>query len=222
MDGTTPTANWADYPGLGLDNTGIYLTSNQYSFAGSFQYVKLRILGKAQLYNNTCGPVSWWDFWNLTNTDDTKAFTVQPVHTFGVPGVEYLINSRSGSGNSVTLWSLTNPLGSPPTLTKENVPVGSYSLPPDAQQLGVATRINTGDARMLNAIYRNGSVYTAHSISWNGGTESRARYLRIDPAGLTVTRENVFARDRWQVHQWAFLGYRLPLGTMGQKCPVLE
>lgn len=192
LDGATPSTNWADYPGLGLDNTAIYLTSNQFSFPGAFQYVKLRTLGKAQLYNNTCGPVNWWDFTNLTNTDGTKAFTVQPAHTFGTPGVEYLINSRSGSGNSVTLWSLTNPLGAPPTLTKVNVPVSSYSLPPDAQQPGGATRIDTGDARLMNVVYRNGSVYTAHAIAWNMATESRARYLRIDPTGPTVTLDEAF------------------------------
>lgn len=96
LDGSIPTNNWADYPVLALDNQAIYITSNQFQFGTDiFQYSKLRILGKAQLYNNTCGAVSWWDFWGLRNPDNSYAFTVQAAHTFGTPGVEYLVNSLS-------------------------------------------------------------------------------------------------------------------------------
>lgn len=86
--------------------------------------------------------------------------------------MEYLLNSRSNSGNSVTLWSLTNPVSTSPTLIKANVPVASYSLPPDASQCGGATALDTGDARLLNAVYRNGSLWTTQTIAW--GSESRA------------------------------------------------
>ncbi|HEV8713400.1 MAG TPA: hypothetical protein VGX03_11290, partial [Candidatus Binatia bacterium] len=191
LNGSTSTGNWADYPQLGLDSQALYITSNQFSFSGGeFQYVKLRIAGKAQLYNNMCASVSWRDFWNLADTDGTAAFTVQPAFTFGTPGVEYLINSRSSSGSSVTLWSLTNPLSASPTLTRVDVPVGSYSLPPNASQCGGATALDTGDARLLNAVYRNGSLWTTHTIA--SGSESRARYLRIDPSGPTVLEDFAF------------------------------
>jgi len=151
----------------------------------SFQYSKLRILGKAQLYNNTCSAVSWWDFWGLRNPDNSLASTVQPAHTFGTPGVEYLVNSYSISGSSVTLWSLTDPLGYP-NLTRVGVPVGSYSLPPYASQCGGGIPIHTGDARLLNAIYRNGVIWTVHTVQCDNGSRSCIRLLRINPTGPTV------------------------------------
>ncbi len=193
IDGMNPTDNWADFPGLGLDNQAIYISSNQFSIADLFQYSKVRILGKTQLYNNSCGGVSGWDWWGLTNTDSSLAFTMQPAHTFGTPGVEYLVNSRSGSGNSITLWSLTNPLGNPPTLTKVNIPVSSYSAPPDASQCNSATPIDTTDARLQNAIFRDGYLWTAHTIE--RGSYTGARLLRIEPVTPSVLEDFVFGLD---------------------------
>ena len=53
--GDSVVGNWADYEGVGYDSLAIYLTSNQWSIAGYFQYTRLRIIPKAQLYNNTAG-----------------------------------------------------------------------------------------------------------------------------------------------------------------------
>jgi hypothetical protein len=188
LDGSNPTTNWADYPGLGVDNQAIYITSNQFSFSGFYQYTKLRILGKSQLYSNTCGGVSWWDFWNLQYAGGGTAFTVHPAHTFGAPGAEYLVASRSGSGSGVTLFTLTNPLGSPPTLTNANVATQSYSLPPTAEQCLNATRINTGDSRLLNAVYRAGRLSTAHTSTCPSDTsKSCVHLLEINPATAAAT-----------------------------------
>ncbi len=195
LDGSAQTSNSADFPLLGLDNDAIYITSNQFSFSsGTFQYSKLRILGKAQFYDNTCNQVQWVDIANLRNPDGSKAFSVQPAQTFGIPGVQYLIDSRSVTpGSSVTLWSLTNPLGASPNLTKVNVPVASYSPPPGAEQCGGGTLIDTGDARLLNAVYRDGALWTAHNIACPAdGTKVCAGLIRIDPAGPTVMDDFAF------------------------------
>jgi hypothetical protein len=157
LDGSTPTSNWADFPALGLDNQAFYITSNQFNFNDEFQYAKLRILGKQQFYNNTCQTPTWTDLTHLQNPDGSDAFTVMPAQTFGVPATQPLVSSDSVSGTSITLWSLANPLSSP-SLTRVSVPVASYGLPPNAEQCGNATPLDTGDARLLNAVYRNGTL----------------------------------------------------------------
>jgi hypothetical protein len=43
------------------------------------------------------------------------AFTIQPCHTFGAPQIEYLVNSKFPSGNSLTVWRLTNPTAAFPS-----------------------------------------------------------------------------------------------------------
>src|SRR5205807_4358286 len=108
-DGTTATSNWADYPSLGLDNQAIYVTGNMFKFGGNFAYAKVRVLNKAPLLSG--GTAAWHDFVKLQNADGSLAFTVQPCHTNGAPGVEYLVNSYFGSASSakqLTLWSLTS------------------------------------------------------------------------------------------------------------------
>lgn len=186
MNGGTPTTNWADYPGVGVDNQALYLTANMFSFSGNaFQYSKLRILNKSVMYSG--GSLGWWDFWNMQNPTGGSAFTVQPAIMYGTPGVEYLINSYSGSGSYLTLWTLSNPLGSP-SLTSLALSVPAYSVPPDAEQPGTTWRIATNDARLLNAVYRNYSLWTTHAINydWGSGNRSILRLYEILPASGTV------------------------------------
>jgi hypothetical protein len=170
-DGTTATDNWADYPAIGLDNQAFYLTANMFKFNGSFQYAKLRIIPKGPAYVGS--PLTFTDFTKLKNADGSLCFTVQPCHTFGAPNVQHLVNSyfptsASPTQNRLTLWSLTDPLTTP-ALAKRTVSTDPYSLPPDADQKGGGTPIDSGDVRVLNAVFRGGSVWTTLSTSHDWG-----------------------------------------------------
>jgi hypothetical protein len=209
LDGATMTNNWADFPGLGLDNLAVYLTGNMYAFGGGFQRSKVRILNKSVLY--TGGTVSWWDFWGMCNPTGvpsqcfsqpvigcgiggSNAFTLQPAHTYGTPGSESLINSHSGGGNLLTRWTLTNPLGTP-NLACSNITVPAYSVPPDAVQQGGTTRLDTGDARLYSAVFRNGSLWTTHTtaVNWGDGINvAGARWYEIIPSSGAVRQAQTF------------------------------
>ncbi|MDH5548247.1 MAG: hypothetical protein OEZ43_21970, partial [Gammaproteobacteria bacterium] len=179
-DGSNATNNWADYPMLGFDTQCFYIVSNMFQFGGGFQYSKLRILYKSQLYNGQ--GVTWYDFWNLKNPNGSKAFTVQPCcHYQGLGGnpPAYMVNALWPNGNTLTFWTINNPAGhwtggSAPSLSKANVPCRSYDLPPDALQQGTPTRIETNDSRLLNAVFQyvgnTRRVWTCHTskISWSG------------------------------------------------------
>lgn len=208
-NGPTDSGNWADYEGLGVDNQAVYLTSNQFKFVtDDYDYAKIRIIDKAQLYSAACPAITWTDFWDLRdpNYPSTGVSTVRPAVTFGTPGVEYLLNdSRFQTGTHMTLWSLTNPLNTTPTLTALDVPVTASTPPPDADQLGgsggtstcpAPCLIDVGGRRIRNVVYRNGSVWTAHSVA--GGTNNafaRARYVRIGISGPTVLEDISFGSD---------------------------
>jgi hypothetical protein len=211
LDGSNLTNNWADYPMLGFDTQAIYISSNMFAFNGGFQYAKLRILNKAELYAGGIGPshtVRWYDFWGLRNVDNSLAFTVQPaVHFRGVGGnpPAYLVNSIFPGGSVLTKWTLTNPLafwsgGGAPGLTRLAVQTMAYELAPDALQLGSATRIETNDSRLLNAIYQNAGgvqrLWTCHTTrhTWPGDNEARSvvQFYEIDIAGNNVVQQGRF------------------------------
>jgi hypothetical protein len=200
-DGSTATTNWMDYPMLGFDPNAVYIGMNQFR-GNSFQYAKLRILNKTELYAGL--PVKWYDFWNLKNTNGSLAFTVQPCcHFRGLgPGSAYLVNAIWPSSNILTFWTLTEPLkywsGGAPTLSRVSVPCRSYDLPPQAKQKGSATPITTNDSRLLNAIYQNAGgvqrVWTTHTVkaSWAGDSEARSnvQWYEINVPTKTVVQQN--------------------------------
>ncbi len=198
-NGSSASGNWSDYEGVGLDNQALYITTNQFQLTpagdGKFQYSRLRIIPKSQLYGGCMSP-SYFDFWDLTDPASTseRVFTLRPAFTFGAPGVEYLVgNSPFETSTYFTLWSLTNPLSGTPTLTAQNVPVTASTAPPNADQLGgtggtsgcpVPCLIETGDGRLLDLVYRNGTLWTSHAVAGGtGDAYSRARYVRIGVGG---------------------------------------
>ena len=192
LDGSTPTTNWADYPALGVDSQAIYVTANMFKFDGGFQYAKIRIIPKSGPYSG--GPAPYFDFVRMKNANNSIAFTVQPCHTFGAPQVEYLVNSRFPNGNSLTLWQVNNPTGTP-TLTRQQVAVSPYTLPPNAEQKGGSPPLNTGDVRMLHAVFRGDSVWTAFTTahSWGSGlNKASIQWCQIRAAGPTVVQQGVY------------------------------
>jgi hypothetical protein len=212
LDGSTATNNWADFPQLGFDTQAIYIASNMFMIGGSgtFQYVKLRILNKAELYAGGVGPnhtVRWYDFWNLRNPNGSTAFTVIPAKHFRGTGGNppaYLVNALWPSGNQLTLWTLSNPLalwsGGAPTLARNAVACRPYDLPPDALQSGSTVRIETNDSRLLHAVYQHAGgvqrLWTCHTsrFTWSGDTEARSvvQWYEIDIPTRAVTQQNAY------------------------------
>ncbi len=194
-DGTTATSNWADYPGLGVDGQALYLTANMFSFGGSFQYAKIRVVPKTGPYSG--GAAAFFDFVKMKNADGSMAFTIQPSHTYGAPSVEYLVNSvypsSTGTQKTLSLWSLKNPTTTP-TLSRQSITTDPFSLPPDAVQKGGGTPLDTGDTRVLNAVFRGGSVWcaltTAHN--WGGGNVSSLHWFQINATSGALTQQGVF------------------------------
>jgi hypothetical protein len=213
VDGSNATNNWADYPMLGFDTQAIYISVNMFQVGGGFQYSKLRILNKAELYSGGTGSshsIRWYDFWSLKNSNDSVAFTVQPAAHFRGTGGNppaYLVNALWPGGNSLTMWTLSNPLalwsGGTPTLARDAINCRRYDLPPSAIQPGTTTRLATNDTRLLNAIYQNVGgtqrLWTCHTsaFTWSGDSEARSvlQWYEIDVPSKTVVQQNAYGRS---------------------------
>jgi hypothetical protein len=191
-DGNTPTGNWADFPGLGVDNKAFYISANMFKFGGGFQYAKIRIIAKAGPYAGGTAP--YFDFVKMKNANNTLAFSIQPCHTFGAPQVENLVNSYFPQGNRLSVWAISNPTTAP-VLTLKTVPTATYALPPNADQKGGATPLNTGDVRILHAVSRGGSVWTALTTqhNWGSGTNKAAiHWFQINSTSATLVQQGVY------------------------------
>jgi hypothetical protein len=192
MDGATLTNNWADYPGLGVDSHAIYLTSNMFAFGGGFKYAKVRVVPKSGPYGGGAAPYT--DFVGLKDANGQQSFTVTPCHTFGAPQVEYLVNSMFPGGNTLSLWNINNSTGTP-VLTRKTVNVSTYSLPPNAAQKGGGTPLNTGDIRVLHAVFRGDSIWTAFTTAhaWGEGENAASiHWFQIRGATATLVQEGIY------------------------------
>ena len=98
--------NSADFPGLGVDAFNVYVTANMFSPAGAGQYSKAWVIPKAQLLAGA-NPITWFEFRNPTGSD----FSMQPAHTFGTPGVEYIL--FEGLPNHLGVAWIDNVSGTP-------------------------------------------------------------------------------------------------------------
>ena len=191
-DGNVVSNNWADYPSLGVDNQALYVTTNMFAFGGGFQYVKLRVIPKAGPYAGGAAPFN--DFVGLRNADNTLAFTVQPCHTFGAPNVEYLVNTQFPSGNTMSVWRVVNGAGAP-TLSRTQVAISPFSLAPNADQKGGNAPLNTGDVRVLHAVFRGDSIWTAFTTAHNwgvGANRAAIQWCQIRAAVPAVVQQGVY------------------------------
>ncbi len=185
--------NYADYPGLGVDAFNVYISANMFNGVNVGQYSKVWVLPKAQLLAGS-NPITWYEFRDLPGFD----FSMQPAHTFGTPGAEYFL--FEGSANHLAVGWMDNVSGTPFWNSPLQVPVASYtstSILPGAPQSGNANTIDTSDTRVLNAVYRNGSVWATHHVVGPSGKVEVAWY-RINPGtGILESQGRINDPNLW-------------------------
>lgn len=165
---------WPDYPTLGVDKRGIYTASYM---VGGNNRMSLFAIDKAPLLASPPELVTvtafrdlWWEG------------AIQPVHTYGDPGVEYVV-SRSGS-SSIRLRSINPPLYNPTLSELGFFTVPSGPSPPDAPVMGAAVPLDTVGSRLMNAVYRDGSIWAAHTIGVNN--VAACRWYELDPDSVAL------------------------------------
>lgn len=203
-NGNTFNGGWGDYQGVGFDSEAIYITANNFSFGGSYQYTTLRIIEKSQLYANTAGQVDWIDFWNLRD-QGSDVFGIRPSIVWGNPGEYYLVSvPRFFSNNTYfTIFKITNPTTTP-QISSVRVPVTAWSLAPNANQLGgSSTLLEGGGSNVRNEpVYRDGYLYAVHSIASGTGNQfSSVRYVKIRVSDNSVAEDVAFgANGFWHTY----------------------
>jgi hypothetical protein len=136
-----------DYPHIGADANGIYLTTNEFSFFGpGFYGAQVYAIGNNVLTGGAGGAVL---FNTLGAGPDGAGFTVWPAQSPDVQfdsdngGTEFFLSSRAvftndGTSTSILLWTMANTssLNSTPSpsLALRTIAVDQYVVPPAAKQ----------------------------------------------------------------------------------------
>jgi hypothetical protein len=169
---------WADYPTLGVDANGIYVSANMFPVSTGSSARTFWAIDKSPLVDSPPSLGAVTAFRGITS-----GFTLQPAHTYGAPGAHYTVSANTSG--QIRVYRTLGPLNSPTFASTGTVAVAAYSSPPDAAALGSTTPIDTGDFRLQMAVHRDGSLWTCHTI--NVGGRAAARWYELDP----VTRVNL-------------------------------
>jgi hypothetical protein len=168
-----------DYPTLGIDQNGIYTSAYMVGCGMSIFAVD-----KAPLLNAT------------PSLGLVKAFrglsfegAIQPCQTFGDSGGELFV-SRIDS-DTLRLRQLVGPLSLALLQTVGDVAVPVHSDPPNADALGSSTPLNVVGTRLMNAVYRDGSVYTAHCVGVGG--RAACRWYQVDGASAALLQSGTIS-----------------------------
>jgi hypothetical protein len=196
-------AAWGDFPTVGFNKSWIVVSLNMFtntdpsSFAGTKTYV----FDKAKAYT---GPVAGGGAYQVFERDNATYgdFTLSPAATYdpNVPDI-YLAEDYDGSGEysalPLRLFKISGPVGSA-TLTQlpdpTGAPLGALGNWSDVSgatvgfgsQLGTTQKIDNGDARLSQCVYRNGSIWCANTVFLPllptvPPTRSAVQWYEIDP-----------------------------------------
>ena len=176
VDQGSDAGSWPDYETIGLDENGIYTAAYM---VGSGSTMSIFAIDKAPLLagNPSIGTVT--AFRNLPWEG-----AIQPCHTHGTPGFEYFVSVNST--NRIRVRRLNGPLSNPTLQNVGYITVGNHTSPPDAPAMGSTTNLDTVGDRLMNAVYRDGSIWTAHAVSQSG--RAAARWYELDPVGLSMVQ----------------------------------
>ncbi len=193
LTGDTPADVWPDYPGLGFDySDAVYITSNDWGFTTGFQFSKIRILKKNELYTGTIS--GWHDLWGMRYNNSEVAFTIKPAVTLSDAGGEYLISNIWYGANYTTYWKITGAGTDTPAI--ELMPqvnlYAPYTPPPNPTQPHTSTKLEPLGPMTQDAFFRNDRLFTAFSQSYNWGSGEVASLRLI---GINVNTSSTFLNE---------------------------
>ena len=188
VNGSEDDNNWCDYPQIGMDFNHVYFTCNMFDFGDNdFEFAKIRILTKSQFVNNAC--CTWYDFWDMSDGIFSSSFTIQPARMYGAgPATPMILVNAHGNGDDddvLSLWKISNAdnccSGSgAPSLDGEDYDVGEFTVPHNGRQKDESIRIDSGDTRLLYAIWKLDRLAMGQSSGCDDDDDVCVAYTELD------------------------------------------
>lgn len=175
-----------DQPITGVSDDKVAISANLFGpgFTGAEYWIlnKNEMLTGSNVDVDTFGPYG-------------AMFSVHPVHSLSSTTTQFMVSVGGTGASNVKLFSVT---GVPPgvvTVTTINLSLlqSSTLAPPDAQQPTSAILVNTGDARVQDAAWYQGTLWLSlnDACTPQGDTSARscARFIQINTATSTVAQD---------------------------------
>jgi hypothetical protein len=192
--------DWADFPTLGLDRDGVYISANMFAVSNNnFDAIKIISIPKADLTAAVPTIANRTTFNGLNPA--TVGFAVQPIVDFGPSkGRAPLL---AVSDLNFTQLNRTNILGAGAagaTLSgTTNIAVSTMSFPPNAAQPDGTSNLDTGDNRISASVVEQGtSLWAVQPVAFGG--RSAVRWYQIDEPTNTVLQSGTISDSQFDYY----------------------
>lgn len=164
---------WVDYPGFGFDDSYYYVTGNLFGLNNDgFGGVLYRVFDKTPML--TGQPVV------IADVRKAGHASMQGTQQWGNSPAAFFVGRRNNT--ELRLSYISNPLN--PDVVSQFVAVPNHSTPNGVQNTGGS--ISALDGRIMNAQYRDGSLWTTHGIL-GSGVDAVGRWYEIDLSNWPLT-----------------------------------
>jgi len=171
--------SFPDQPSLGFNDDKIVTGGNSFSCnpdcaTGPYEGNEFLVWNKAQLLaapaNSNVPP----DTFLFPPDEDGSGFPIIPAKSRTSTSTLWMV---SAFNNTLNLWSVTGVpgVGLGPSATNSPMTINAFIDPPSAPQKNSTHKIDTGDSRLLDAVFRDGHL-------WTSGNDT------CTPSGDTTTR----------------------------------
>ena len=202
LDADSANTRWADFPTLGVDADGVYVSANMFDRPGSpFLNTDASVFSfpKADLLLSVPTVANRTEF--QVAGINTLGFAVQPALDFGSSDGRAAMLARpniEGLNNTLKRTDILNAAGTASLSATTSIPVSFYDAPPQAHQPGPDDNIRTTDHRFGSNVFEQGdSLWAVHAFrdSSSGNVRTALRWYEIDETNNTVLQFGDIADD---------------------------
>ncbi|MCH2135901.1 MAG: hypothetical protein MK101_04890 [Phycisphaerales bacterium] len=160
--------HWVDYPGFGYDEDAYYVTGNLFGLGSGSGWggVLYRVIEKAEVLAG--------DPATIHDVRKGNHGSVQCTQHHGDAPRAFFVSNRDYS--RLRISSIADPTN--PTVQSANVSVPSWDYPSSGAP-NPGGEVSTLDGRILNAHWREGSLYTCHAID-GPSNNTVSRWYEVD------------------------------------------
>ena len=197
--GVSTSGIFPDFPKVGISDDKVVLTGDAFTLplqTATFRGTEFIVLNKTDLLNGVNSPA-------FTYFGPPQGLmTIEPAQSLSAVSTLFMASAGAGRRNStLRVWSVTGvpTATTQATFTKVDLSIAALKIPPDALQMGTSTRIQTNDSRLLDAVYRNGSLWVAGNAACKpaGDTTTRScmRFFQVSTGTLSITQDFTFGES---------------------------
>ena len=181
-----PPDGFPDYAGIGVTDDKFTISSNIFDIDGPFYFGEHTVvIEKADVMAGGAAEFFAFPF-------DLDRFTVRPAHSLEPGNDQYLVTRSRFSSTTLTVIRITGTPDAGPVIeaAATDLTIISQTSPPDSQTNGSGGDFDSGDQRILEAIWRDGSLWASASAACvpagDSSTRSCAHLIEVNATPPTT------------------------------------